>query len=709
MRGDENSAVAPETAEVDRLLDRATRTVGAHFGALYLKVPERKLMMMTTATGVPSRLTRPWSRVALAAPVPVAEAARSGAPVWLPNRQELARRFPRTALAFPYSVAMYVVPVLVDGACWGAVLMLWPGNRPQELTPAETSEIGRAVELIARGLRTAAARGSPVRPRITPLALDPPSPRYGHPASDLTERLGEGVCALDLHGRVTFLNSTAAGLLERDRAELLGNRPWQMVPWLTDPAYENAYLAALFSRLPTSFTADRPDGTSLAFLLYPDTTGITVRIRPTDRPEDPPDPATDTLPAAPARPGTLFHLLHLASALTRAVDVEELTFSLTEQVMQVLDAQGLALLTADEGRLQVVGTAGFPPEVQRYLNGLPLSSQTAGIRAIETGVPLFYSDASDLIRDFPNNRHCGDMAAFAFLPLTVSGRTIGCCVLGYDRPRLFPTDQRAELTSLAGMIAQALERARLYDSNAQVARGLQEGLLPHRLPRPGQLDVAARYRPATHALEVGGDFYDLIDFGESVVGAVVGDVQGHSVQAAAIMGQVRTAVHTHARAGSPPEEILSRTNRLLTELSGSLFCSCVYAHIDVPRHRVRLVSAGHPPPILRHPDGTTEVLDKASGLLLGIEPDVRYEITEFDLPPGALLALYTDGLVERPGIDLGQAIGRLAEEISEAGRQELGALADAVIERAETTVSPRSGDDIALLLVECPMAGSDHR
>ncbi|GHJ41159.1 SpoIIE family protein phosphatase [Streptomyces sp. TS71-3] len=701
MDGGEDSTMAPETAEVDKLLDRATRTVGAHLGALYLRVPERKMLMMTTVTGVPSRLVVPWSRVALAAPVPVAEAARSCGPVWLADQQELARRFPRTALAFPYPVAMYVVPVLVDGVCWGAVLMLWPGGRSQELPAVETREIAQAADLIARGLRAAEARGSPVRPRATPLAMETPPTRYDHPAADLVERLGEGFCALDLHGRVTFLNGTAAGLLGCDRVELLGHRPWEVLPWLTDPSYENAYLAALFSRVPTGFTAARPDGTWLSFLLYPDTTGISMRIRPTDTPGGPTDPATDSLPDAPARAGTLFHLLHLASALTRAVSVQELTGSLTEQMMQVLDAQGLALLTADEGRLQVVGSGGFPPEMPTYFNGLPLASQTAGIRAIETGVPVFYSDTSDLIRDFPHHPHYGNMGAFAFLPLTVSGRTIGCCVLGYDRPRPFPPDQRAELTSLAGMIAQALERARLHDSNAQAARGLQDGLLPRRLPQPGKLNVVARYRPATHTLEVGGDFYDLIDFGESVVGAVIGDVQGHSVQAAAVMGQVRTAVHTHARVGASPDEILSRTNRLLMEMNSDLFCSCAYAHIDLPRHRVMLASAGHPPPILRHPDGTAEVLDRASGLLLGVEPDVRYNTMEFDLPPGALLALYTDGLVERPGTDLGTAIDRLAEEISTAGPEELGMLADTIIKRAEATVSPHSSDDIALLLVEC--------
>jgi serine phosphatase RsbU (regulator of sigma subunit) len=227
------------------------------------------------------------------------------------------------------------------------------------------------------------------------------------------------------------------------------------------------------------------------------------------------------------------------------------------------------------------------------------------------------------VRAFPQHRHYRDVAASAYLPLTVSGGTFGCLVLVYDKPRPFTPDERAELTSLAGMIAQAMERARLYDANAQVARGLQDGLLPRHLPRVPGLEVAACYRPATHALDVGGDFYDLIDFGAQGAAAVIGDVQGHSVQAAALMGQVRIAIHSYARTGAPPEEILARTNQLLLELNSELFCSCLYAHIDVPGQRVQLASAGHPPPIVRHRAHHAQVLDLPPGLLLGVDEEAR--------------------------------------------------------------------------------------
>jgi serine phosphatase RsbU (regulator of sigma subunit) len=182
---------------------------------------------------------------------------------------------------------------------------------------------------------------------------------------------------------------------------------------------------------------------------------------------------------------------------------------------------------------------------------------------------------------------------------------------------------------------------------------------------------------------------------------VIGDVQGHSVRAAALMGQIRTAVHSHARTGAPPEDVLARTNRMLVELKSDLFCSCLYAHVDVPGSRVLLASAGHPPPVLRHSAGHTEVLDLPPGLLLGVEEEARFQTVEVPLRPGAVLTLYTDGLVERPGTDLGVSIDLLADRIARADDEPLDVLADTIVEDAERTAASRCSDDMALLLVRC--------
>lgn len=173
------------------------------------------------------------------------------------------------------------------------------------------------------------------------------------------------------------------------------------------------------------------------------------------------------------------------------------------------------------------------------------------------------------------------------------------------------------------------------------------------------------------------------------------------MNAAALMGQVRTAVHTHASAGAPPDEVLARTNRLLIDLRSTLFTSCLYAHLDLRHHRARLATAGHPPPILRHADGRTEILDVPTGILLGIEPEAEYRTVEVPLPPGAVLALYTDGLVEVPGTSLDTSIAALAGRLGRADTASLDALSESLVRRAgRTRQSFRGSDDIALLLVK---------
>lgn len=195
---------------------------------------------------------------------------------------------------------------------------------------------------------------------------------------------------------------------------------------------------------------------------------------------------------------------------------------------------------------------------------------------------------------------------------------------------------------------------------------------------------------------IGGDFYDVIRLDANTAAAAIGDVQGHNVKAAALMGQVRTAVH--ASAGAPPAEVLERTNRLLADLDPGLFTSCLYVHLDLAGHRALLTTAGHPPPLLRHPGGQTEVLRLPPGLLLGIDRAARYPTTEIPLPPGAALALYTDGLVEVPGTDLDESTAALAGQFTRGAGRSMDALADSLVRYAKHA-TPGS-DDIALLLIK---------
>lgn len=151
-----------------------------------------------------------------------------------------------------------------------------------------------------------------------------------------------------------------------------------------------------------------------------------------------------------------------------------------------------------------------------------------------------------------------------------------------------------------------------------------------------------------------------------------------------------------------PGEVLARTNRLLTDLDPELFTSCLYVHIDLRTRRACLAGAGHPPPILRHPDRHTSVLHVPPGLLLGIDPDARYSATEITLPSRSVLALYTDGLVETPGVDPERSVAELAGRLHDAPPLGPERLADALLEKDADTDRQ---DDVALLLLSALPSG----
>ncbi|MEU1464446.1 SpoIIE family protein phosphatase [Streptomyces sp. NPDC005727] len=686
---------------MEPVLGQCARETGAYASGVYVLSPDGQVLQLAVLSGISRRIAAPWARVPLAAATPVSDAVRQRGLVWIGSQEELARRYPRLALVLPHPFTMAAAPIGIDSTAWGGLVLHWSSAHPSTLSPHEREVISDTCRSMRPILQRAAASGHVLvgpEPRILPAPHNRTAgPAEAQAAVDFTERLPSGCCALDTDGRITFLTTAAAELLGADIADLLGARPWEALAWLDNPVAEDRYRAAVLSHRPTSFTARRPPDQWLQFHLYPDASGISVRIVPTPASDavPPPEllhpaPATD-----PGRATALYQLMHLAATLTEAVGVQDVVARVADQVLPALGGQALALMAAEEGRLRIIGYDGYSAELMDRFDAIPLTSEAPAVRVLTTGEPSFFGTFADLARAYPPAVRQDEMAAWAFLPLIASGRPVGSLVLAFDRPRTFPSEERSVLTATAGLIAQALDRARLYDAKQQLAHDLQASLLPRTLPCIPGLDVAARYLPASYGIEVGGDFYDLIRLSRTAAVAAIGDVQGHNVKAATLMGQVRTAVH--AGAGAPPGEVLAGANRLLTDLDAGLFTSCLYVALDLARRRACMATAGHLPPILRHPDGHTEVLQPQPGLLLGIDPAADYPTTELPLPPGAVLALYTDGLVEAPGTDIDEAIAALADQLACARTQSMDALADSLIARAQRS-APRS-DDVALLLI----------
>ncbi|GGW45939.1 hypothetical protein GCM10010503_23140 [Streptomyces lucensis JCM 4490] len=680
--------------------------VHAHSGAVYLLRPDEPVLEMAVMAGMPRAFAAPWERVGLSAPIPVADAVRLRRLVWVGGEEEMARLYPRISVVLPYPFALAALPVATERAVYGAVFVTWPGAHAPELSAAEREQLTAACDRLAMRLERAAEQNVRIGPEADVLAAPVPdvAGTLGTvEAARMVSRLPYGLVSLDLHGRIAFANPAAAELLGRPAGELLGTLPWVSVPWLNDPMYEDRYRAALISQQVMSFVALRPPGEWLSFRLYPSTTGLSVRV---SRARAVTDMARET-PRADAQPSrlvTISQVLSLAGALTEAVGVQDVVQLVWDEVAPAVGSQAMAILGSQGGRLHVLGQRGYADVhfLERF-DGMPLSDRTPGTQALNSGVPAFFDSREQLERLYPRRRGSPDgFAAWAYLPLIASGRPVGTCVLAYAEPHLFPADERAVLTSLGGLIAQALERALLYDAKHRLAHGLQQALLPHTLAPPPGIEAAARYLPATHGMEIGGDFYDLVP-SRPLAAAVIGDVQGHNVTAAGLMGQIRTGVRAYTTVGQEPHEVMSSTNRLLIDLGADLFASCLYLRLDPARGRAVMARAGHPPPLLRRPDGRVRVLDLAGGPLLGIDAAAVYPTTEVSLAPGSVLVLYTDGLVESPGVDIEDALVELGGLLSERGDQPLESLADEVLR--QSAAARERLDDVALLLLRAGPGG----
>ncbi|MEU9287268.1 SpoIIE family protein phosphatase [Streptomyces sp. NPDC048275] len=669
--------------------------VHALSGGVYLLASGEPVLEMAVMAGMPRAFAAPWERVGLNSPIPVAAAVRECRPIWVSGEEEMARRFPRVAVVLPYPFALAALPVATEKTTYGAVFLLWPGARPPELYERVRGRITAACDRLALHLERAAEENRPVDHEPDLLA----GPLGAAEVTRMVARLPYGLCALDLNGRVSFANAATAELLGVPVGDLRGTRLWETVPWLDDPVYADRYRGALISQQVTSFVALRPPGDWLSFRLYPSTNGLSVRIsraRPVSRSSR--GGAQDGDDAIPGLV-TISHVLSLASALTEAASVQDVVQLVADEIAPAAGSQALAVLGSRAGRLHVLGHHGYPDAhiVERW-EGLPLSEHTPGTQALNTGVPAFFDSRQQLEHLYPARRATPDgMAAWAYLPLIASGRPVGTCVLGYAQPHTFPAEERAVLTSLSSLIAQALERALLYDAKLRLAHGLQAALLPHSLPSLPSIEAAARYLPATQGMDIGGDFYDLVP-SHGRAAAVIGDVQGHNVTAAGLMGQLRTAVRAYTTVGQPPEEVMRSTNRLLIDLGTELFASCLYLWLDPAREVAVMARAGHPPPLLRRPDGRVRVLDLAGGPLLGIDADARYPTTEVPFTPGSVLTLYTDGLIESPGTDIEDALADLGRWLAEGDDLPLDALADSLVQRSLAAMRERR-DDVALLLL----------
>ncbi|MEV4332291.1 SpoIIE family protein phosphatase [Streptomyces sp. NPDC049597] len=337
-------------------------------------------------------------------------------------------------------------------------------------------------------------------------------------------------------------------------------------------------------------------------------------------------------------------------------------------------------------------------ELCEVLSGGALSEVLRGVRPVFGDSAAARAALPELLGD-GRSVPSGHRAILA--PLRGRRRVIGAAVFlrRPDRPAFEPNDLLVA-AQLATHTALGIDKAVLYGREAYIADELQRTMLPDSLPQPTGVKLASRYLPAAETARVGGDWYDAIPLPGSRVALVVGDVMGHSMKSAAIMGQLRTTAQTLAGLDLPPQEVLHHLDEQAQRLGADRMATCLYAVYDPVSHRITIANAGHPPPILLHLGGRAEVLRVPPGAPIGVG-GVDFEAVELDAPAGATLLLYTDGLVESRLRDVWTGIEQLRERLADTAQltgpdhsPPLEALCDDVLDM----LGPGDrDDDIALL------------
>ena len=436
---------------------------------------------------------------------------------------------------------------------------------------------------------------------------------------------------------------------------------------------------------------------------------------PTTAPAQPPRPVPE--PTADLRRSREAFLLDAGRALAEAGTTSEVLRVVATLSMPGFSPDGLAVFGVEGAMLTVVGHHGYQQADEAPLR-MSLDAHYPAAEVARTGRPVYLASPEEYRRRYPSTwQLTGDFGrrSWAYLPLITAGRTTGTWMAAFNDPVRFSPEERAVLSTVARMLAHALERAHTNESERALSLGLRRSMAAGG-PAVSGMTVASRYVPTGGGLMVGGDWSDVIDLPQGRFAVVIGDVQGHDVHAASLMAQLRTAVHAYAAEGHHPDAVLARTSRFLAALDDDRFATCLYIEADPASGTLAIARAGHPHPVLRMPDGTCLLRHVAGGLPLGLMPEGEdYPVTTMELQVGEVLMLCTDGLIETGGHDYYSGWVRVRDIMAPGPADDLEAMADALIGAVHGPdsyggaghLTDRREDDIALLLLRRDPLGAE--
>jgi phosphoserine phosphatase RsbU/P len=386
------------------------------------------------------------------------------------------------------------------------------------------------------------------------------------------------------------------------------------------------------------------------------------------------------------------------AALSR-LDNSDLLAELLVRTKDIFQADTAAVLLLDSASGQLIATAaaGLEEEVRQGVR-IPVGRGFAGrIAAEQRPVILDHVDHTTVLNPILWTKGIQSMMG---VPLVAGGQVIGVLHVGSLTPREF-TPHDTELLRLAADRAATAVQSMTAQADRVAAAALQHSLAPSALPVFDGAEMATRYIPGSGV--AGGDWYDVFTLPSGELCVVMGDVAGSGLPAAVIMGRMRSALRAYALETGDPAEVLARLDRKMQHFEPDALATVLYAVIDPALDKMRISLAGHLPPVIARPEQPAELADVMTGLMIGVAPGARRQTTIVQVPPGALLCFYTDGLIERPGEPIDDGLARLCQAVAAEPPED----ACAAVMAALVGNQP-ARDDIALLMAWRQPPGQCH-
>lgn len=680
--------------------------------------------------------------------LPVTRTATTGRPEWLSSRAELASRFPKLAQrAGPGDLACAVLPLRADGVSVGILGVKFAGRH--DFTAAERDFLLELASICAQHLRrwTQPSRAARWTPSAAELGQLVQALSQADSAEDVARKIAEkGATAGAGFANIAVLDPAHDGearmyhaaTMSRDIAERYttipindstppgaalksGGEVWHRSLADIAASYPAALLAdAIASRAAATAALPLIDRRQRVIgalgLAWPQAQEFTEaqknEIRVVARLAADALSRAQQLEAERAARKRTERLQAMMTALVAAASLDEVKASVFQHGLLPFGATAARMVLADQGQpgqLMTVNAVGLPEPALTEWREFPLSAYSPSRKALATGTVVYVPTRADLEREFPAAQlsFAGPpQRAWAAVPLRSSGRALGVFTLIFNQEN--PLDEGRDqlaLTALGSAIADAISRAARHDSDRDLVVSVQRSLLAGALPEQHDLQLGAEYLPAEARYGIGGDWYDAIPLADGRMMLIVGDVAGHGLEAAISMGQVRSAARALAPAYQPAG-LLEALDQFICSTIREPLATAAVAIIDPASRTLRYCLAGHPPPLLRAPDGSVSTLDEASGVLLGLETRDRPErVVRF--APASSLVLFTDGLIERrdQGVDAG--IAWLADELKKELPPDPAELCDTLVRQSVA----RNGrdDDTAVLCAYLSLCRPLHR